>query len=237
MAYIENHDQVANSAFGRRLHQLSSPQRYRAITALTLLGPATPLLFQGQEFSSTAPFLYFADHREELRGPVREGRRQFLAQFPSLSDPEMAAALPSPVDPATFERCKLDLSERRTHAAAYALHRDLLEVRRNTPAIAHARKVDGAVIGPHALVIRFFRDDGDCLLIVNLGCDLDLSPAPEPLLAPPSGRRWSALWSSETVRYGGQGTPPLGADSEWHILGEAAVLFSSVLRKPDDDGD
>jgi maltooligosyltrehalose trehalohydrolase len=234
VAYMENHDQVANSAFGRRLHQLSSPQRYRALTALTLLGPATPLLFQGQEFASTAPFLYFADHRKELRGPVREGRREFLSQFKSLSDPEIASALPSPVDPATFERCKLDLSERRTHAAVYALHRDLLEVRRNTPAIAHARKVDGAVIGPHALVIRFFHDD-ECLLIVNLQSDFDLSPAPEPLLAPPSGRRWSCLWSSEAVRYGGQGTPPLDADAEWHIPGGAAVLFSSVLSKPDDD--
>ncbi len=237
VAYLENHDQVANSAFGCRLHQLSSPQRYRALTALTLLGPATPLLFQGQEFGSTAPFLFFADHREELRGSVREGRREFLAQFRSLSDPAVIAALPSPVDPATFERCKLDLSERRTHAAAYALHRDLLAVRRNTPAIAHAKRVDGAVIGPHALVIRLFHDDGDCLLIVNLGSDVDLSPAPEPLLAPPSGRRWSALWSSEAVRYGGQGTPPLGADAEWHIHGEAAVLFSSVLRQPDDVAD
>ena len=168
-------------------------------------------------------------------GPIIIAALWFLSQFKSLSDPEVASSLPSPVDPATFERCKLDLSERRTHAAAYALHRDLLELRRNTPAIAHARKVDGAVIGPHAMVIRFFHDDGDCLVIVNLGCDFDFSPAPEPLLAPPSGRRWTPLWSSEAVRYGGQGTPPLGADGEWQIPGEAAVLFSSVLRKPDDD--
>ncbi len=74
VSYIENHDQVANSAFGRRLHQLSSPGRYRAMTALTLLGPATPLLFQGQEFAASAPFLYFADHREELGEAIRSGR-------------------------------------------------------------------------------------------------------------------------------------------------------------------
>ena len=235
VAYIENHDQVANSAFGRRLHQLSSPPRYRAITALTLLGPATPMLFQGQEFASTAPFLYFADHRAELRGPIRTGREEFLTQFASLSDPDVSPALPSPVARLTFERCKLDLSQRTTHAEAYALHRDLLKVRRETPAVSQPAKVDGAVIAPEALVIRFFSERGDCLLVVNLGCDLDLSPAPEPLLAPPAGRRWTPLWSSETVRYGGQGTPPLHADAEWHMPGEAAVLFRSIPRSADDD--
>ena len=138
VAYLENHDQVANSAFGRRLHQMSSPARHRALTALTLLGPATPLLFQGQEFASSAPFLFFADHREELRESIRRGRREFLAQFPSLSDPDVANALPSPVDEATFEKCKLDLSERETHAGAYALHRDLLRLRRADAVIARA---------------------------------------------------------------------------------------------------
>jgi maltooligosyltrehalose trehalohydrolase len=227
---------VANSAFGRRLHQLSSPPRYRAITALTLLGPATPMLFQGQEFAATAPFLYFADHREELRGPIRTGRQEFLTQFASMSDPDVSHVLPSPVDRATFEQCKLDLSQRTAHGGAYALHRDLLKVRRETPAISRPARVDGAVIAPEALVIRFFSDAGDCLLVVNLGCDLDLSPAPEPLLAPPAGRQWTPLWSSETVRYGGQGTPPLHADSEWHVPGESAVLFTSIPRRADGHG-
>ncbi len=234
VAYMENHDQVANSAFGRRLHQLSSPARYRALTALTLLGPATPMLFQGQEFSSTAPFLYFADHRDELRAPIRKGRYEFLTQFASVSDPDVPPMLPSPVERSTFERCKLDLSQRRTHASAYGMHRDLLELRRDTPAISHPGRVDGAVIAPEALVIRYFSTQGDCLLIVNLGCDLDLGPAPEPLLAPPAGSRWASVWSSERVRYGGQGTAPLHADAEWHIPGEAAVLFSPVPRDGED---
>ncbi len=96
VCYIENHDQVANSATGRRLHQLSSPGRYRAVTALTLLGPATPLLFQGQEFASTAPFLFFADHREELRQAICDGRREFLSQFKTVADPrERRAAVAS----------------------------------------------------------------------------------------------------------------------------------------------
>ncbi len=237
VAYLENHDQVANSAFGRRLHQLSAPSRYRALTALTLLGPATPLLFQGQEFASDRPFLYFADHREELREPIRAGRKEFLIQFPSISDPEVPPALPSPVDRQTFDRCKLDLSQRTTHAAAYALHRDLLQIRRSTTAIRNPVKVDGAVISAQALALRFFSPLGDALLIVNLGCDFDLSPAPEPLLGPPAGHRWAVAFSSESVRYGGQGTAPLHEDGEWHLPGEAAMLFTPVFRQPDDDAD
>jgi maltooligosyltrehalose trehalohydrolase len=225
ISYLENHDQVANSAFGLRLHQMSSPARYRALTALTLLGPATPLLFQGQEFSSSAPFLYFADHGEDLSASIRRGRHEFLGQFPSLSDLQTSGALPSPVDEATFLRCKLDLSERQTHAAAYALHRDLLELRRTDPVIRRPRRVDGAVIGPEAFLLRYFGEESDRLLLVNLGSDLDLAPAPEPLLAPPAGTRWASIWSSESIRYGGQGTAPLQTLPAWRSPGQAAMLL------------
>ena len=225
VSYIENHDQVANSVFGRRLHQLSSPARYRAITALTLLGPSTPLLFQGQEFASSAPFLFFADHREELRQPIRKGRREFLSQFASLSDPDAGAALPSPVEEATFQKCKLDLSERRTHSWAYSLHRDLLCLRHDHPAIWSPRRVDGAVLRSNALALRYFHPDEHLLLVVNLGCDLNLTPAAEPLLAAPGSDGWSVVWSSESIAYGGNGTAPVHSEAEWRIPGEAAVLL------------
>jgi len=226
VSYIENHDQIANSAFGRRLHQLSSPGRYRAITALTLLGPATPLLFQGQEFSASAPFLFFADHREELRESILNGRREFLAQFASVSDPEVGAALPSPVDEATFQKCKLDLTERDTHLSAYALHRDLLRLRRTRKAISRPERVDGAILRSDAMALRYFGDSEHYLLIINFGPDLDLTPLPEPLMAAPGLAGWSLLWSSESIAYGGNGTPPLNSESEWRIPGEAAVLLT-----------
>jgi len=225
VSYIENHDQVANSAFGRRLHQLSSPGRYRAIAALTLLGPATPLLFQGQEFGSSAPFLFFADHREELRDPIRRGRREFLSQFTSVSDPAVGRALPSPVDEATFRACKLDLNERTTHTPAYTLHRDLLRLRHAHQVISNPERIDGAVLRSNAMVLRYFSRAEHYLLIVNLGCDLDLTPAPEPLLAAPGPDGWALLWSSESISYGGNGTAPLDSGSEWRIPGEAAVLL------------
>jgi maltooligosyltrehalose trehalohydrolase len=227
--YLQNHDQVANSGRGRRLHELTSPGRLRALTALQLLGPGTPLLFQGQEFCASSPWLFFADHRGDLADAVRRGRRQFLGQFPGLAAPEAAAALPDPCDIRTFERCKLDPGERERHAEAHALHGDLLALRRRDPVLRaqRARAVDGAVLAPEALVLRFLGGSvGDRLLLVNLGPDLALSPMPEPLLAPPAGSEWEVAWSSEQPRYGGGGTPPLAAGEGWHLPGHAALLLA-----------
>jgi maltooligosyltrehalose trehalohydrolase len=236
VTFLQNHDQVANSARGLRCHRLTSPGRYRAMTALLLLGPGTPMLFQGQEFASSAPFLYFADHKEGLANQVRKGRAEFLAQFPSIAQLQARAALPDPSDPRTFERCKLDPRERELHAEASALHGDLLKLRRDDPVFRSPRRggVDGAVLGPHAFVLRYFGGEpgasapggtDDRLLVVNFGRDLALDPAPEPLLAPPAGSRWETLWASEDGRYGGTGTPPLETEEGWRVPGESAVVL------------
>jgi maltooligosyltrehalose trehalohydrolase len=92
--FIQNHDQVANSLAGLRCHQLTSPGQYRAMTALLLLGPATPLLFQGQEFAASSPFL-FADLPPELARLCAPAVR-VPSQFPSLAGPEAQAALSDP---------------------------------------------------------------------------------------------------------------------------------------------
>jgi maltooligosyltrehalose trehalohydrolase len=239
VSYLENHDQVANTAFGRRLHQVCSPSRLRALTALTLLGPATPMLFQGQEFASSAPFLYFADHKAELGGSVAEGRREFLSQFPSVKDPDVQSALPPPVHEETFRRCTLNLAERETNRHWYDLHRDLIALRRSDAVLKAAAltRPEGAVIAPQALALRYQGgDDGDRLLLVNLGCDIDLSPVPEPLLAPPHGCHWIVQWSSEAPRYGGGGTAPVRPHSHVHLPGEAAILLRSEPGPIDDDG-
>ena len=135
VTFLQNHDQIANSGTGLRCHQLTSPGRYRAMTALMLLGPGTPMLFQGQEFAASSPFFYFADHNAELAPLVRRGRAEFLSQFPSLACPAMQSRLPDPGDPRTFEQSKLDFSERQQHAETYALHRDLLKLRRQDPVL------------------------------------------------------------------------------------------------------
>ncbi len=228
VTYLQNHDQIANSLQGHRCHLLTSPGRFRAMTALLLLGPGTPMLFQGQEFASSAPFHFFADHHADLAPMVAHGRRDYLSQFAIGKLTETHALIPDPADPSTFERCRLDFGERTSHAEAYALHRDLLRLRHDDPVFRtqRPRGVDGAVLSPQAFVLRFFADDGaDRLLIVNLGRDLHLPQAPEPLLAPPESRHWQLHWSSENIKYGGTGTPPLEGEDNWRIPAEAAVLL------------
>jgi maltooligosyltrehalose trehalohydrolase len=238
--FTQNHDQVANSATGQRCHELTTPARHRAMTALLLLMPGTPMLFQGQEMSASSPFLFFADHKPELAKLVRQGRAEFLSQFRPVALPEVQAALADPGDPQTFERCKLDHAERQRHAPSYQMHRDLLALRRQDPAFRaqRPRGVDGAVLGPDAFVLRYFQDEDeqDRLLVVNLGRDLHLDPAPEPLLAPPNGRLWTMRWSSEDVRYGGGGTPPLETEEGWRIPGEMAVVLVPAELGGSDSG-
>jgi maltooligosyltrehalose trehalohydrolase len=234
VTFLQNHDQVANSVGGLRAHLLSSPGRYRALTALMLLGPGTPMLFQGQEFASSSPFLFFADHNPDLAKLVRVGRAKFLSQFLSIADPSARAGLPDPADPKTFERCKLDFTERELHREMYDLHRDLIRLRREDPAFRAQRQrgADGAVLGPHAFLLRFFAEDGmDRLLLVNLGRDQDLGPGPSPLLAPPEGCAWAVHWSSEAPRYGGGGAAPLDRNGAFHLQGEAAVVLVPRRRE------
>jgi maltooligosyltrehalose trehalohydrolase len=229
VVFIQNHDQMANSGRGLRIHMLTSPGRYRAMTALMLLAPCTPMLFQGQEFAASSPFYYFADQKPELSRLTHRGRRKFLRQFRSLATAEMQKSVLSPDDPSLFEQSKLNFSERQSHKGIYALHKDLLKLRRDDPTFRAQAKgiMDGAVLGDEAFVLRFFSDKGDDrLLLVNLGRDLHLDPAPEPLLAPVEGTLWRVMLATTDLKYGGCGTPQPDTKDNWHIPGHAAVVLS-----------
>ncbi|MFZ3376593.1 MAG: DUF3459 domain-containing protein, partial [Chthoniobacterales bacterium] len=214
---------------------------YRAMTALLLLGPWTPLLFQGQEFGTSRPFLYFSDVGDDkLRDAVRKGRFEFLSQFPSLASPETQRQLPIPSDQESFTRCKLDFSERKKNKQLYDLHVDLMRLRREHSRLREQRigGLDGAVLGPRSFVLRYFSEENDDrLLLVNFGEAQLLEPMPEPLLAPPVGFEWTTLWSSESERYGGPGAVTLPTQDSWTLPAEAAVVLQLVRetaprRKP-----
>ena len=235
VAFIENHDQISNNPRGERLRFQTSPGRYRAMTALLLLGPWTPLLFQGQEFGAYSPFVFFTDVGDsDMREAIRKGRFEFLAQFPSMANEEMQRNLPSPSDPQVFASCKLDFSQRETNSELYNLHVDLIKLRREDSRFREqaADGIDGAVLGPGSFVLRYFPvKNDDRLLVVNFGKRQILTPAPEPLLAPPLGFEWETLWTSESPRYGGPGTVPLGTQEQWLLPAEAAVALRLVPEK------
>ena len=233
ISFIENHDQVANTPFGERTRFLTSPGRYRAMAALLLLGPWTPLLFQGQEFGASSVFRYFSDVGDDkLKEAVRAGRFEFLAQFPSVATPEVQARLPVPHHRSTFEGSKLNWNDRDHFPHLHELHRNLIHLRQSDPRfrILKPNGVDGAVLGTHSFVLRYFaeRPEEERLLLVNLGNQHVFSPAPEPLLAPPDKHEWQMLWNSEAAKYGGLGPRVVVDDEGWTLFAEEAVALRAV---------
>jgi maltooligosyltrehalose trehalohydrolase len=229
VCFLENHDQIANTGTGERLRSQTSPGRYRSMTALLLLGSWTPLLFQGQEFGASSPFLFFADIGDaSVREAIRKGRAEWLAPFVSLTQEEAWKSLPAPDDPEVFAKCKLDFSERQKNRQLYDLHIDLLKLRREDSRFRQQSSggIDGAVLGPASFVLRYFsKENDDRLLLVNFGESQVLHPASEPLLAPPTGCNWETLWTSDSPRYGGAGASEGATQEQWVLSAKSTVAL------------
>jgi malto-oligosyltrehalose trehalohydrolase len=175
VAFVQNHDQVGNRAFGERLGRLAPPEAVRAVAAVYLLSPQIPMLFMGEEWDAEEPFLFFCDLAGEAADAVREGRRQEFARFPEFKDPATRARIPDPVSPDTFAASRL-----RWEEAATAPHADRLDWYRRVLQVCHAtivpllRRIGGhagrsRVIGPGALVARWtIGTEGVLLLAANL---------------------------------------------------------------------
>lgn len=231
--FLQNHDQIANSGRGHRAHRLSAPGNFRAMTALLLLGPQTPMLFQGQEFGSNSPFLYFADHNDEdIAKTVRVGRLDFLSQFPSLGDGCMRGSISDPTAVEPFHQSKLDWTEFEENREIVLLHKDLLRLRRER--LNLVRRVDGSVLGASAFLLRYFgpTPEEDHLLLVNLGTDFLVDSIPDPLFAPPAGCRWEAIWSSEAAAYDGSGVREVDFAKRWTLSGQSALFLAAAAALP-----
>jgi maltooligosyltrehalose trehalohydrolase len=232
--YLQNHDQIGNTLTGNRLHTLTSPGLYRVLTTIHLLAPQTPMLFMGQEYGASNPFLYFVDFGGHELGPkVQQGRQQFLSQFPSYASEAAQKSMFDPNDALTYDRSKLDGAERRAQGPLYKLYRDLLRLRREDLVFSAQSRdaIDGAILSPQAFVIRCFEaTDHDRLVVINLGPDLHFVPAPEPLLAPPPHGEWALLWSSDHPQYGGPGIINPLTEEGWHIPAESATVFRMERR-------
>ncbi len=137
VGFVQNHDQIGNRARGDRLGHLVDADAAKVAGAILLLSPLVPLLFQGQEWASSSPFPYVTDHDEpELGRAVREGRQREFAAFGWR--PEQ---IPDPQAPETFDSARLDWDERERppHAEMLAFYRELLRLRRETPALRDGR--------------------------------------------------------------------------------------------------
>lgn len=178
IAFIQNHDQVGNRAFGDRIGALASVEALRAIAAVYLLLPEVPMLFMGEEWSAAQPFPFFCDFTGDLAEAVRKGRRGEFARFPEFQDEAMRARIPDPEAETTFESAKLRWEDLRKepHATWLAWYRRVLAIRHKVvvPLIAqmpgHASRYE--VIQKGAVLVRWRLEQGGALtLAANLSAE------------------------------------------------------------------
>ncbi len=168
---LQNHDQVGNRALGDRLHHVVEPAMWRALSALLLFSPQTPLLFMGQEFAASTPFLFFTDHDDELGRDVTAGRRQEFQYFSAFADPARRETIPDPQAEATFRQSTLNWSEcaQPGHNEVLRLYEALLKLRRTLVPVP-AGAVEAAALDERSVMLSRATAEGDRLaLVVHLG--------------------------------------------------------------------
>ena len=164
LGYAQTHDQVGNDALGRRLAHIAGLPRAQAALALVMMSPFTPMLFMGEEWGASAPFLFFTDHQDAAVGrATTEGRRRELA-----AKGFAAEQVPDPQDPATFARSRLDWAERDRppHAQALQFTRALIALRRRLPELTGGQP-GRATVDEQRQTLRYER--GNLIVLVNLG--------------------------------------------------------------------
>jgi maltooligosyltrehalose trehalohydrolase len=234
----ENHDQVGNRALGERLNHLVGRPEYAIAAALLILAPETPLLFMGQEFAASSPFLFFTDHEPELGRLVTEGRRNEFAHFSAFSDPARRHSIPDPQSEATFRRSMLDHAEQKSNGAVLLLYQHLLGMRARDPVFSRAdrQRTDAAALGDRGVVVsRWVEGPGgtiaaERLVIANWGPAFDGPVDAHRLLARLNDRNWRPLLSTTQSRYGGNGERlfrrSVGGVTHLRVPARCAVVYA-----------
>jgi maltooligosyltrehalose trehalohydrolase len=207
---IQNHDQVGNRPFGDRLNHEISLDRYRVASTLLLAAPETPLLFMGQEFAASTPFLFFTDHPEELGKLVTEGRRKEFAGFKAFDDVRMRETIPDPQAESTFLASKLEWSEPETHPGTLALYRALLRLRRDDPVLSvnDRRQTDAFAASAQIVVIHRWVGDEQRVLVANFGQAVEVPRAWLERVEGGPDDGWELMVSTDEARFGGEGRQP-----------------------------
>jgi maltooligosyltrehalose trehalohydrolase len=226
VGFIQNHDQIANTSRGQRLSTLVSPGQLRLAAVLTICSPFLPLLFMGEEYGETAPFLYFTSFEDPARAEaVREGRKRELGSHYSESEFADPQAL------TTFEKCRLDWSKMANspHAEILRLYRDLITLRKQYPSLGNCRKdLTEVRLDESARQLIMKRTDpagSSALLIFNFSAEAQSIP----IAADPQPWRL-LLRTGDAVYGGGPGqrtveTVPLGSKLRVSMAGFEAAIF------------
>ena len=173
VAFIQNHDQIGNRAFGERLTAIAPPAAVRAVAAIYLLLPQIPMLFMGEEFAAAQPFPFFCDFGPDLAQAVRDGRRKEFARFPEFKSASMRERIPDPLADNTFAMAKLAWKDalREPHAESLSWYRQVLAVRRQhiVPRLGQIRAAGRyEILDEGAVIIRWALPGGELTLATNL---------------------------------------------------------------------
>ncbi len=205
---IQNHDQIGNRAFGRRLSHLVGPGVDRAWAALLLLLPYTPMLFMGQEFAASSRFYFFSDHEPSLGRKITEGRRREVAGPAGLDGRREQREIPDPQSEQTFLDSKLDLREREEGIGeqTFAMYAELLALRRGDDVLRRQDRERMRIdVAGDLLLVHMWHGREHRLLAANTGMGIDAAPgtlrAPHRLI----GREWTVVASTDDRRFGGTG--------------------------------
>jgi maltooligosyltrehalose trehalohydrolase len=229
---LQNHDQIGNRALGDRLHHQIDLAAFRAASALLLMVPQTPLLFMGQEWAATSPFLYFTDHHAELGRLVTEGRRREFGSFAAFADEAARAAIPDPQAADTFLASRLDWRERGTepHASMLRFYAALLSFRRRE--LAAGAGADAAVaLDADTIALRRRTRNGDhVLVVIRLRGTGTVSLGETPSERGP----WTLVLTSEDTHFSERPSPPrldgTGAARTVTFAGPAAMILRAASR-------
>ncbi len=237
----QNHDQVGNRAFGERIgHQIAS-DRSAVAAALLLCAPATPMIFMGQEFNASSPFLFFTDFGGDLGPRVTAGRREEFAAFRAFADHSMRDSIPDPEEERSFQASKLPLIERQVRAPLYHLYRTLLALRRTDKVLSDParRRTRTTPVGAQIVVVHRWSEDNreHRVLVANFGSASQLPRATTPVLQHVPAGRWRQMLSTTDAKFGGiHQAYPISADVPERITipARSAVIFAV---EPEDLGE
>ena len=198
----QNHDQVGNRALGERLHHQIDLATYRAVTTLLLCAPETPLLFMGQEWAATTPFLYFTDHRPQLGQLVTDGRRREFGGFAAFASAGARARIPDSQAASTHlaSRLRWEEPDREPHRSTLRLYRALLALRRSERALrcSDGSRFEVVAASEDALVFGRTPNGGTAVLgLIQLRGSGTVDLGLHPGLVPPGGGPWRVLLTTE----------------------------------------
>jgi maltooligosyltrehalose trehalohydrolase len=229
IVFAQNHDQVGNRLLGDRLAQTASFDQLQLAAGTVLLAPYIPLLFMGEEYGETAPFLYFVSHGDPaLVEAVRKGRAEEFVQF------RWSGEIPDPQSEETFARSKLnwDMRNEGRHRVLCDFYRELLRLRRELPALTRLDKTSTEVVAyptDNALFVRRWDGGSEIFAVFNF------STRAVQLSVPVPPGHWRKQLDSAESQWQGKGSQvPENLDSRGDarllMEGSAFCLFAECGR-------